>query len=591
MIQKLLVKQMLIVLCIAAATVAGHAANFASTGSFKAGNVWQEVGYVGLGNQNEVLAFGEYTGDGSKPEIGFTLLGGQSWVTDASKMATYRDFVSRVCVWARVYDGSQYSAGPNTTQPTQVATTFAKVFDYRDPVNKSDAILLAQTSDLESATQSLTSNVALKSGTRYVIYITADIKQVSLDKLPEIGGPLKHYTEIGANITKMGSAAISPQGSPKQYGSRVLVPVRKVLYAPGDYYSKFYRIPSIATASDGSLVSISDARKYHIHDIENDIDMLARRSTDGGRTWSAPVTIAKGSGGSENMSAATCANTNGYGDAALVALPNGDLMCTMVHGYRISGNSYNKPTTNWYTVSHDNGQTWSALKQIPENLYKTYRGCIAPGNMLLVGRGSLKGKVLACFRSYAKRNGAVVQGNFFLCYDPAQDSWSRIKASGTGVQSDGRLNITGTDDEAHLLQTGDNTFLLSTRSGSSSYKYRNFATLTYASGSLAVKEPGLLRHGLADGYQRRDDRLHRPGRRRVLPAHDTHHVADGSGQHRQRPLGPGHLPLAGQSWRRHAAVDPVAHHQRPLWHRARSRGNGAVQLVHPAGRRHTGHPL
>ena len=50
MIQKLLVKQMLIVLCIAAATVAGHAANFASTGSFKAGYVWQEVGYVGLGN-------------------------------------------------------------------------------------------------------------------------------------------------------------------------------------------------------------------------------------------------------------------------------------------------------------------------------------------------------------------------------------------------------------------------------------------------------------------------------------------------------------------------------------------------------------
>lgn len=503
MIQKLLVKQMLIVLCIAAATVAGHAANFASTGSFKAGNVWQEVGYVGLGNQNEVLAFGEYTGDGSKPEIGFTLLGGQSWVTDASKMATYRDFVSRVCVWARVYDGSQYSAGPNTTQPTQVATTFAKVFDYRDPVNKSDAILLAQTSDLESATQSLTSNVALKSGTRYVIYITADIKQVSLDKLPEIGGPLKHYTEIGANITKMGSAAISPQGSPKQYGSRVLVPVRKVLYAPGDYYSKFYRIPSIATASDGSLVSISDARKYHIHDIENDIDMLARRSTDGGRTWSAPVTIAKGSGGSENMRASTCANTNGYGDAALVALPNGDLMCTMVHGYRISGNSYNKPTTNWYTVSHDNGQTWSALKQIPEDLYtyiqtnwwggttkSIYRGCIAPGNMLLVTRGALKGKVLACFRSLKSYTGDEVQGNFFLCYDPAQDSWSRITASGTGVQKDGRLNITGSDDEAHLLQTGDNTFLLSTRSNNSNYKYRNFATLTYASGSFTVNSLG-----------------------------------------------------------------------------------------------------
>lgn len=492
MIQKLLVKQLLIVLCIAAATVAGHAANFASTGSFKAGHVWQEVGYVGLGNQNEVLAFGEYTGDGSKPEIAFTLLGGQSWNT--SSTMTYRDFMSRVCVWARVYDGTQYSAGPNTTQPTKVATTFAKVFDYRDPVNKSDAILLAQTTDLAQAKQVLTSNVALKRGTRYVIYITADIKQVSLDKLPEIGGPLKHYTEIGANITKMGSTAISQQGKPKQYGSRVLVPVRKVLYAPGDYYSKFYRIPSIATASDGSLVSISDARKYHIHDIENDIDMLARRSTDGGLTWSSPVTIAKGSGGSEGMSSWTCSNTNGYGDAALVALPNGDLMCTMVHGYRISGNS-SKLTTNWYTVSHDNGQTWSALKQIPENLYGYYRGCIAPGNMLLVTRGALKGKVLACFRSYATSYGSVVTGNFFLCYDPAKDSWSRITASGTGVKRDGRLNITYTtkitgDDEAHLLQTGDNTFLLSIRTNNSSYSYRNFATLTYADSKFTVSSLG-----------------------------------------------------------------------------------------------------
>lgn len=152
--------------------MAAHAADFATANTFTAGYVWQEVGYVGLGNQNEVLAFGEYTGDGSKPEIAFTLLGGQTWNTSSTKM-TYRDFMSRVCVWARVYDGSVYSAGTGTTQPTNVATTFAKVFDYRDPVNKSGAILLAQTTDLASATQSLTSNVALKSGTRYVIYITA----------------------------------------------------------------------------------------------------------------------------------------------------------------------------------------------------------------------------------------------------------------------------------------------------------------------------------------------------------------------------------------------------------------------------------
>lgn len=206
------------------------------------------------------------------------------------------------------------------------------------------------------------------------------------------------------------------------------------------------------------------------------------------------MTIAKGSGGAENMSAATCSKTNGYGDAALVALPNGDLMCTMVHGYRISGNDRSKPTTNWYTVSHDNGQTWSALKQIPANLYKTYRGCIAPGNMLLVGRGSLKGKVLACFRSYAKRNGAVVQGNFFLCYDPAQDSWSRITASGTGVQKDGRLNITGTADYAYYLLNGAQHQFAS----DADITTHAIAASNWYSGTLPVLVSNMVFNNLAD---------------------------------------------------------------------------------------------
>ena len=206
------------------------------------------------------------------------------------------------------------------------------------------------------------------------------------------------------------------------------------------------------------------------------------------------MTIAKGSGGAENMSAATCSNTNGYGDAALVALPNGDLMCTMVHGYRISGNSYNKPTTNWYTVSHDNGQTWSALKQIPENLYESYRGCIAPGNMLLVGRGSLKGKVLACFRSYATQYGSVVQGNFFLCYDPAKDSWSRITASGTGVQKDGRLNITGTADYAYYLLNGAQHQFAS----DADITTHAIAASNWYSGTLPVLVSNMVFNNLAD---------------------------------------------------------------------------------------------
>lgn len=42
---------------------------------------------------------------------------------------------------------------------------------------------------------------------------------------------------------------------------------------------------SIVTASDGSLVTACDKRKYNDADLPEDIDILINRSMDGGRTW------------------------------------------------------------------------------------------------------------------------------------------------------------------------------------------------------------------------------------------------------------------------------------------------------------------
>lgn len=54
------------------------------------------------------------------------------------------------------------------------------------------------------------------------------------------------------------------------------------------YYA--YRIPAIETAPDGSLLAFAEARKHNLGDPgtpNNDIDLVLKRSTDGGRTWSA----------------------------------------------------------------------------------------------------------------------------------------------------------------------------------------------------------------------------------------------------------------------------------------------------------------
>ena len=54
----------------------------------------------------------------------------------------------------------------------------------------------------------------------------------------------------------------------------------------GGYHT--YRIPSLTQAPDGSLIAIVEARKHSSFDPgHGDIDLVYKRSTDGGETWSA----------------------------------------------------------------------------------------------------------------------------------------------------------------------------------------------------------------------------------------------------------------------------------------------------------------
>ena len=55
-----------------------------------------------------------------------------------------------------------------------------------------------------------------------------------------------------------------------------------------------YRIPAIETAPDGSLLVFTEARKYNSHDPGtrgNDIDLVYKRSTDGGKNWSEMIVL------------------------------------------------------------------------------------------------------------------------------------------------------------------------------------------------------------------------------------------------------------------------------------------------------------
>ena len=495
-------------------------------GSWQNGKWWQEVGYAGVGNQNEVLTVTELD---LVPPMAYTqattIYDPTITVNNASEFnfrvsyallgkAICPKYVKNLKLWARPYDPTYESV-----QVSKIDNTFAYPFDQRDPVGKSGAILLGQAAVPESGI--VTFDVSLMpTQTRYVLYLTADIAD-DLDKVSDKDIPFLQSstkTELGANLLalvydgtmdfaysyKTSSSATPTTGTKTNYvfsneevdifqaansrqgaaGSRVLVPEYHVLYAPNDFYSKYYRIPAIARAADGSIVAISDARKHHIHDITNDIDMLARRSTDGGRTWSDPVTIAKGTG--YNETTGVCTSAMGYGDAAIATLPNGNIIVTMIWGYSLSTSNVSQDTKNFYCLSRDNGQTWSAPKEIPQELTRASssarfeRGCVAPGNMCVVKNGVFKDKVLACFRTTNTYNGTATHYNYILCYDPETEAWSTIAITknGTNYQYVKVNNSSTAEDEAHLVEVGNNTFLMSIRDGAG-YGYRSFCLLTY----------------------------------------------------------------------------------------------------------------
>ena len=146
--------------------------------------------------------------------------------------------------------------------------------------------------------------------------------------------------------------------------SREILLCRKLLFAPGDYGSRNWRIPALRALPDGSLLAVNDKRKNNEGDLPQDIDIVARRSTDNGRTWSEPVDIAVGQG-----------YKKGFGDPALAVTADGsEVICLFVGGNYLWSSTPDDPTSSYMSRSRDGGRTWSA----PEDITASIWGAEAP---------------------------------------------------------------------------------------------------------------------------------------------------------------------------------------------------------------------
>jgi len=323
-----------------------------------------------------------------------------------------------------------------TTSPADVSGI--KIY-YTGASNRFATTTQFATATPQSGTITATGSQALASGNNY-FWIAYDVASGATEN-----NVLDATCE---SITVSGTAYNFSSPNNSVAGSRTVFLTNKLLFSSGDYGSSNYRIPAVITAADGSLVTVTDKRWSGPGDLAAKIDPVVRRSTDGGQTWSAPLTIANFGG------------PNGAGDAALVLDKTknpGMLLCLFAANQGFGASTPGNPIRIQYSKSTDNGITWSVPTDITDQVYGSgcsnpltqgwYGAFVASGRMHQLRSGRIAG-VLAVRQT----SGGTID-NFMLYSDDGGTSWS----VSPGIAAAGQAN------EAKIVELNNGNLMMSTR--------------------------------------------------------------------------------------------------------------------------------
>ncbi len=123
-----------------------------------------------------------------------------------------------------------------------------------------------------------------------------------------------------------------------------------------------YRIPGLVATARGTLLAVAEARMTASDWAETDAILL--RSTDGGASWSAPVVLCAGAGRGVTANNPTLLATRAGTVFAFY--------CTQYGVAELGGGVYCR-------VSHDDGASWGAPRDISSACLPGYRAAFATG--------------------------------------------------------------------------------------------------------------------------------------------------------------------------------------------------------------------
>lgn len=247
-----------------------------------------------------------------------------------------------------------------------------------------------------------------------------------------------------------------------------------------------YRIPAIATASNGDIIAVADYRHSRA-DIGmasyGRIDLHARISKDNGKTWGEifPIVEGKGKQSPDFMNV-------GFGDPCIVADRESSKVMVLSCAGNVSfpGGTRNNHQNIARFYSNDNGATWSEPVDIADDIYAMWDKSKnhGPVKAMFIGSGKITQsqtiKVGDYYRLYCAvllKNNSGTNTNFVLYSDNFGETWDVLG----GVETS---PIPSGGDEPKADELPDGSVIISSRcTGGRYYNIFSFTNSEKAEGS------------------------------------------------------------------------------------------------------------